>query len=403
MDGTGRARSLARPWPAGFSLLMAARMLLAGYFFVPYIVLYARSIGIDIGMLLVIEAVFALLIVVFDLPAAHLADRLGARRVLVTGALLEATAALLLGGLPHAAVFWAVQPLFAASQAMTMGADSALAAGLLRVAGRSEEFEGGERLFQSLRLAVTAAVLVGASALSVVSLRLPFLVSGIAQLAAVTVLLAVPDVRSESDSGPERIALRARLRGLATTVRRSRGLPVDLAALVLTGTAFSVLLYLMPVYFVHCGIGEHMVGVAAAAVALAAAGISHLVSGRWALRLTVALAVGASAFLGVRYLLIVGAAAVIIQCAQASVVPRYQQRVMTRLRDQGEATAMSTVTTARNIGFVIVAPLMGQLAAVLGLTGLGIGCALLFLAAGLVMPTRLSELHLPGPSAEDIA
>lgn len=403
MKRVDRMRSLAHPWPAGFSLVLAARLLMASYFFLPYIVLYAQSIEIPLGTLLVIEAIFALLVVLFDLPAAHIADRLGARQVLLVGTLLEAAASLLLGGLPHAAVFWAVQPLFAASQAMTMGADAALAAGVLRVAGRSAEFEQAEGLYQSLRLATTAAVLVGASALAMVSLRVPFLATGAAQLGAAAVLLMVPDVRSESDGGPERIPLHARLRGLATAVRRSSGLSVDLTALILAGTSFSILLYLMPVYFVRSGVSEHLVGVAAAVVALAAAGISRLLSGRWRLRFIVALAVVASVVLGVRYILLVGVAAVVIQCAQASVLPRYQARIMTHLRSQGEATAMSTVTTGSNIGFVVVAPLMGLLTVRIGLVGLGLACASLFLVAGLVMSARLSEVQVLQLDAGEVA
>lgn len=392
---------LGRPWPAGFPQLLVARLLLASYFFVPYIVIYASSIGIGIGTLLAIEAVFALLVVLFDLPAAHLADRLGARQVLILGALLEAAASLLLGGLPHAVVFWAVQPVFAAAQAMTMGADAGLAAGLLRIRGRADEFEAAERLYQSLRLVTTAAVLGGASALSLIALRVPFLVTGVVQLGAAAVLFAVPDVRSASDTGPERMSMRTRLRGLASAVRRTSGLPADLAALILTGTAFSVLLYLMPVYFVHAAVSDHAVGVISAVVALAAALLSHFLSRRWRLTLTVALAVAASALLGVRYILIVVAAAVIIQCAQADVVPRYQARIMARLRNLGEATAMSTVTTGRNVGFVIVAPLLGQLAARLGLAGLGLACAALFLAAGLVMSVRLPHFPLSRARAEE--
>jgi predicted MFS family arabinose efflux permease len=237
----------------------------------------------------------------------------------------------------------------------------------------------------------------------VVSLRLPFLVTGVTQLGAAVVLLTVPDVRSESDSGSEHVPLTARLSGLVAAVRRSSGLPVDLAALILTGTAFSVLLYLMPMYFVRAGVSGHLIGVTAAVVALAAAATSHFISGRWRLRLTVAFAVVASAVLGVRYILIAGAAAVIVQCAEASVVPRYQARIMAELGSQGEATAMSTVTTARNIGFAIVAPLMGLLASRLGLAGLGFVCALLFLSAGLIMSTRLSELRIHRTSAEEAA
>lgn len=400
---TFRSQGLAHPWPAGFSRLLSARLLLAACFFVPYIVVYARSLGIALGTLLVIEAVFALLTVLFDLPTAHLADRLGARQVLVLGALMEASAALLLGAFPHAVVFWAVQPLFAAAQAMTMGADSALAAGLLRQAGRPEDFQRAEQLYQLTRLATTAVVLLGASALSLLALRAPFLASGVAQLGAAALLLTVPDVRSQSDSGPERIPLAARLRGLGAAVRASSVLTADLAALILTGTAFSVLLYLMPVYLLHAGVSTYLLGLVYAVVALAAAGIAHFFSGRWPLRITVAAAVVAASVLAIRYVLVVVIAAVLIQTAQASVLPYYQSRLMSHLRGQGEATAMSSVTTACNIGFVLVAPLMGLLVARFGAARLSLGCALLFLAAGLVMSVRPRAFAVAAANPEEVA
>jgi MFS family permease len=398
----GTVPSLARPWPAGLTRVLVARLLLGSYFFVPYIALYAMSLRIPLGTLLVIEALFALLTVLFDLPAGHLADRMGARQVLVLGALLEGIAALLLGGLPHAAVFWAVQPLFAASQSLTMGADVALASGVLRVAGRLAEFEAEEQLYQSLRLATMAVVLVSSSALSLVALRVPFLATGLAQLGAVMVLLTVPDVRSQSDIGPERLPLWDRLRGLVTSARRSAGLPIDLVAMILTGTAFFVLLYLMPVYFVGSGINEHLIGVCAAGVALAAAAASHLLPGQWTLRVTVTLAVLASAALGTEFIPVIVVAAVIIQSAQARLLPRYQARIMADLQGHGEATAMSIVTTSRNIGFVVLAPFIGLLTARLGSTGLSLACAALFLLAGLVMSARLSRHQMSQPSTQQV-
>jgi predicted MFS family arabinose efflux permease len=364
-----------------------ARLLLGAYFFVPYLVLYASTVDISLSLLLGIEAFFALLIVLFDLPAGHLADRIGPRQALILGALLQGGAAALLGLAPSAAVFWAAQPLFAAATALTMGADAALAAGVLRDEGREDDFEAAERRFQSLQLAATAVVLTSASALSLAGMRWTFIATAVGQLAAVAILIRVKDVRSPSDV--DRITLKTRLRGLARGVRTTKGLSVDLLAMILVGTAFAVLLYLTPVYYVRSGLGEHFVGLAAAGVALGAAGLALALPKK--LRVTVALAVVAAAALGATWIALVLAAAVVVQAAQARLMPSFRARVLADLREHGEASAMSIVTTSRNLGFAVLAPFVGVLTAWSGPSGLALLCAALFAVAGVAMSARLSS------------
>jgi hypothetical protein len=64
---------------------------------------------------------------------------------------------------------------------------------------------------------------------------------------------------------------------------------------------------------------------------------------------------------------------------------------MEDLRDHGEATAMSIVTTSRNIGFAVLAPFIGVFTEWAGPRGLSVLCACLFLAAGLIMSARMSQ------------
>jgi MFS family permease len=382
--------SSARRWADGYGRVLAGRLLLNSYFFVPYIALYARQLHIALGLLLVIESVFALLTVCFDLPAGHLADRIGPRQALLLGTALEGTAALLLGLLPHMIVFWSVQPLFAASQALTMGADAALAAAVLRRAGQLDRFEEGERLFQSAVLAVTAVVLLTSSGLSLVGLRYTFVATAVAQFAAVIVLLTVTRRTSAEAEDVPRIPMAVRARGLAAGIRGAPALRKDLLGIILMGTAFSALLYLMPLYFVAAGSDEHLVGLLAAAVSMAAAAGSRAVPRRFPLRLFIGLAVIAAGFLSLELLAVTLIAAVTISTAQARVLPRARSRVLADLHAHGDATAMSIVTTSRNVGFALLAPFLGGLAALIGINGLGIACAALFLLGGLALTREMS-------------
>ncbi|MDJ0343902.1 MFS transporter [Streptomyces sp. H10-C2] len=377
-----------RPWPAAYARLLGARLLLRSYFFLPYIVLYARQVGVSLGTLLVIEAVFALLIVLMDLPAGLFADRIGPRQALAIGAGMEGAAALLLGCWPHALVFWLVQPLFAAATALTQGSDAGLAGALLRRAGRGAEFESGERLFQAGALGWNAVVFAAASAFSLISLRATFVASGIVLCLTVALALSVPDARSATNDD-ERPGLVAQLTGVGRAVRDTAGLRWDLTAMVLTGTAFSILLYLTPVYVVGAGIDERLVGLVAAAVALGAALLLHTAPDGLGTGTVVLAAVAASAALASASVALVLAGILVVQCAQGRLLPSYRALVLRDLADRGDATAMSVVTTASSLGFAVLAPFLGILVARLEPDGLALVCALLFSCAGATLLVRM--------------
>lgn len=357
-----------RPWPAGLANVQAARLLLGNYFFAPYLVLYASTVDVSLALLLAVEGFFALLVALLISPARRVAARLGPRQALIAGALLQGAGAAALGLAPSAPMFWAVQPLFAAATTLTMGADTALVAGVLRRAGRAADFEAGEQAFQSLRLTVTALVLTGASALSLAGMRWTFLATALAQLAVVLILLLVTDIRSLS---------------YVDRPVRLRCAPGNLLAMVLASTAFTLLLYVTPVYFVRAGIGENLVGVAAAGVVLAAVQLPE----RWSPWASVALAAAAAVALGTTWTALVLVAAIVAQAAQARLLPR--------VADDG--------VVARNLGFAVLAPLAGVFTAWTGPGGLAVLCAVLFVIAGMtawsVVPARPGPARGDGPTA----
>ena len=387
MDISGR-RSGERRWPPGYARLTLARLMLRSYFFVPYTVLYARQMHISLGTLLVIQSVFAILVVLFDMPAGHIADRIGTRQVLIIGTASEATAALLIGGFSHAWVYWIVQPLMAIAQAFTLGTDAAMANGVLRRAGRGGDFERGERLVHAVGLAWTVAVLASASGFSLISIRTTFFVTAVVQYGAALILATLPDVRNETLES-ERISLARRLKTLGAACRGHRGLPIDLVSMVLTGTAFSVLLYLMPAYLTDSGVNAHLMGIATAGICLGGALLAFLVPARWDLRVTLALTVLASAAFGIKLVPVIIMSSVIIMFAQARLEPRYRGRIMADLHEYGEATAMSIVTTAGSLGFAVIAPFMGAILTMTKPTSLAFVIAGLFLVAGAVMSPKL--------------
>jgi MFS family permease len=376
---------MSRPWPAAYGRLLASRLLLRSYFFLPYLVLYARHVGVSLGTLLLIEALFALLTVVADLPLGQVADRIGPRQAVAIGVGCEGAAALLMGLWPNVLVFWAVQPAFAVACALTQGSDAGLASALLRRAGRESEFAAGERLFQASALAWNAAVFVTASALSLVSLRMTFIACGVVQCAAVLLVLTVPDARTPGLESGGAILLREQLGVLVRSVRTTPGLVRALASMVLTGTAFAILLYLTPVYVVGAGVDPGLVGVAAAGAALLGALVLRFAPPGLGQRTVLVAAVGATVALAFHSMAAVLIAILVVQCTQARLLPAYRALVLRDLAHVGDATAMSVVTTASSVGFAVLAPFLGLLLTWIDPQGLALVCALLFTAGGAVV------------------
>jgi hypothetical protein len=137
------------------------------------------------------------------------------------------------------------------------------------------------------------------------------------------------------------------------------------------------------VYFVRAGFGESLVGVAAAGVALAAVALPE----RWSPRVSVTLAVLAAVALGTTWAALVLAAAVVAQAAAARLLPALTARVR---HDHGAAVAAD----GRNLGFAVLAPCAGVLAAWTGPGGLAVLCAVLlaWVAVGPVLAGRAVEV-----------
>lgn len=367
------------------------RIISKSYFFVPYIVLYAVHLGLSLGVLLTIEAIFSILIVVFDLPAGHLADLIGPRQALIAGVVLEAVASLLLGGIANQAIFWIVQPLFAAAAALTQGADAGMSEIILRYDNAQQDFEKGEQVFQKLILVWTAVVYGISSALSLVSLRLPFIVTGVVQLLCMIGLLTVPNLRSVSTLRVDinQPSIRSRATSIINIIHANSGLRVDLLAMVAAGTGFSVILYLLPIFLITSGSSDSDVGVIQSAVAIGAAIVVHRLGLNSDLRVAGTIAIVAAFLLGVKFLPIVVIAAIFLQASRAKILPRFRERILIEMRDCGEATAMSIVSTSMTIGFAILAPILGVLTSLLTPSGLAVITGLLFLFSTLTMSIYL--------------
>jgi MFS family permease len=371
------------------ALFIAARVFLSTFFFIPFVVLYATSIGLDFATLMLVESFFGVLLILLDLPGGHLADRIGPKRALIIGGALQGVACLALFFVPHVLVFWLVQVCFALAVSLSRGADSAMNHTLHERTGRAEGFELSEARFMALLLAARAMAYFASGLMALLGYRYTFLFTGITQLLGCTLLLAVPDGKS-SDVRSE-ITLGARLKAVIKTCTSSLTIGLQIVAIVLVGSAFSIILYLLPALADAAGIATYRLGALFALSTLGAAGLSFLVqrsAQRW-----LAYGIGMVGFLCLAppYYVVLLVGATLVEVAQSLIIPRFRASVMQQLGHLGKATAMSVISTAMILGFTIMGPTFGHLTDAYGLDVMLYACWATF-AAGAALITYLQIL-----------
>jgi len=130
-------------------------------FFVPVIVLFWHSCGLDALDIYLLQGLFALAVVVLEVPTGTVADRLGKRVSLLVGSALVAAG---LVAYALSSTFWAFlvgEIVLAVGITLQSGADSALLYDTLRSEGRQDEYqrhEGRARAWQMIAMAACAVV-----------------------------------------------------------------------------------------------------------------------------------------------------------------------------------------------------------------------------------------------------
>ncbi|MDH3669783.1 MAG: MFS transporter [Gammaproteobacteria bacterium] len=149
------------------------------FFWFPVFFLYLLS-AVPAKQALLLEAVYYLGVVAFEVPSGYFSDRLG-RRLTLLISMASATAGCLVFAVSHSFLpFLAAQLLLAVSMAFRSGSDSALLYDSLAALGRAEEFvhfEGRARSYGFLALGGSA--LIG-GALAGFDLRIAYVLTAVA-------------------------------------------------------------------------------------------------------------------------------------------------------------------------------------------------------------------------------
>ena len=339
----------------------------------PVIVLFWQDNGLDLFEVFLLQGIFAIAVVLLEVPTGMVADRLGKRR-----SLIMAMGASCIGMTVYALGrgFWsflAAEVLLALGAALFSGADSALLYDTLKQLGREDDFAREEGRAQAIRMTGFALCNLAGGVLAEVSLRATVWASAVGPLLGLGVAWAFVEIQPRRESGADAApsaSYGTLIRDSVRFVQRHRLVQWQIAVLaVLTGSSIW-LLWLYQPYMQHSGLPVWAFGIAFASFNLFAAGVSTTaqrfdralgrVGAVAALMIlhTAPLALMAWFVYPLSFLFIFGQ-----QATRALARPIFAQRIMHYTYADKRATVLSIASLCGRLFFALTAPVVGLVAA----------------------------------------
>lgn len=217
--------------------------------FMPYIVPFYTSNGLDMHHVMILQAVYSVSIVVLEIPSGYFADVIGRRRTLILGTVL--------GGIGFAVYsisygfmgFLLAELVLGFGQSFISGADSALLYDSLLEQRKEKEYIKYEgRMVSFGNIAEASAGIVGGF-LALISLRTNFYAqTGIAFLAVPAAILLVEPVRHEQ---LRIFTFRTILKVVRDSLFVNRALRTNIFLSAIIGTSTLTMAWFAQPYFMH--------------------------------------------------------------------------------------------------------------------------------------------------------
>jgi len=291
LDPLLRARLQRNVW-----LVIAFHAAMMALFPIAIFTLFLRDeLGLGLFDVFVLQAIFAVVVAVLEIPSGYLADRWGYRRVLLLGAILAAFGWLAYAIADDFAAIALGEVLLGVAISLASGADSALLYESLLAQREEGTFPRWYGRYRAIgNVAEGTAALLGAY-LFVSAARVPFWLQ--VGIAALNVAIVGALIEPPRDRGPVLLA-RERIRGLLQlVVFGAPRLRAVVALIVALSLPSYVMVWILPVYAQDAGVNVALMGpiwaVASYVVALASWSSPRLAE-----------RVGAPALLGICVLLI---------------------------------------------------------------------------------------------------
>jgi MFS family permease len=342
------------------------RFLSTSYLFLPVLLTFFHERGLDFTEIALLNSVYALTAIVFEVPTGALADRFGRCRAMLLGALLMAIGCVVDY---HGRGFWTFalgEGLLALGMTLTSGADSAYLYDLLQSAGREHEYRRYEGSATAAKLLGGAAALVLGGVIGSKSAAATYAVSaGVCGAAAlVAFMMREPAFTREEEEGF--------LPGMAHAAKAVWTRPPLMFAVGFSVLVFTMLrmgIYLYPAYLGAAGLSVTWTGAVMAILSIAGAfGAQRIESVRrivgesrlvWMLPLCLAASYGALGFWFATW----GIGLLAIQSVVNGIFSPFSKELLNReIADSGQrATVLSVESMGRRLAFGAFAPVAGVL------------------------------------------
>ena len=386
------------------------RLLSTSYLFVPVMVFFPSSRGLDIVHVLALGSVYCATVIVSEVPTGALADRIGRRRAMMLGALIM-VAACLTYYLAHSfGVFAIAEVLAALSMTLCSGADSAYLFDLLGDQGLGHEYPRREGTASTWHQGGQTLAYAAGGLLGAYDLALPYLVSAGVALLAFFVALSMRDDRHLARTSPRLPGVRERLTQMREAFRvvgRQRRLQWVIAYSAIVFVLLRATLYIYQPYLKQAGFGIAATGFIFAGVYALAAVVSHHANDlRQRVSSTTLLW-----WLGgtlVATFLILGALpsgpwAIGVLAIQAAANGLYSPLVKPLLNNEIDdsrrrATVLSVESMARRVAFGLFPPAIGQVMSGWGTSAGLTACGVFGLVCFLILARSSDGLFARAPS-----
>lgn len=370
------------------------RLLSTSYLFIP--VLFLRSRGLSYTQVGLLNTVYSVTVMLFEVPTGALADHFGRRLAMGLGSLLMA-AGCLVDYFGQGFFAYALgDGCLALGMTLTSGADSAYLFDLLKDAGQEQDYRRLEGSATAAKLVGTALALVLGGWVARSNIDMTYALSaGVCLLSALIALGFTERPPQDLEAAPKSAWLLPLMLSSLREVRYRPRLRFAIAFSVLIFVLLREGMYLYPIYLEHARFDRFQIGLTLALLTLLAAWSAHRIELIRAVLGERRLLVLLPLLLSVTYLLLGryfavgwGVGLLGLQMVVNGIYSPLSKELLNReIKNSGQrATVLSLESMSRRLVFGVAPPVVGAFMdraslpmgfIVSGLLGL-VGCALLF-------------------------